>query len=280
MFLVLTLLVPAVTVYADDWGMGQANARLPHPSMFRPVSTPAQDISTLAVFVLMVTTAIFVIVSALLTYSVIRFRARPGDGSEPPQLYGSAPVEFAWTAVPVLIVFVLILTTARSVYTVQAARRPPRSVAVRVVGHQWWWEFELTSADVVHSFWVPQLAGKTDVIPNKTNVMWMDPQEAGTYRGRCAEFCGTQHALMLLRVKVDPRDQWDRWVATQREVAIEDTVASGRDVFASTACVNCHVVRGVGANGRFGPDLTHLMSRETLAAGAALNTTANLKAWI
>jgi len=171
MFLVLTLLVPAVTVYADDWGMGQANARLPHPSMFRPVSTPAQDISTLAVFVLMVTTAIFVIVSALLTYSVIRSRARPGDGSEPPQLYGSAPVEFAWTAVPVLIVFVLILTTARSVYTVQAARRPPRSVAVRVAGHQWWWEFELTSADVVHSFWVPQLAGKTDVIPNKTNVM-------------------------------------------------------------------------------------------------------------
>ena len=86
---------------------------------------------------------------------------------------------------------------------------------------------------------------------------------------------------MLLRVVVDPRDQWDRWVATQREVAIEDTsVASGRDVFASTACVNCHVVRGVGANGRFGPDLTHLMSRETLAAGAALNTTANLKAWI
>ena len=171
MFLVLTLLVPAVTVYADDWGMGRANARLPHPSMFRPVSTPAQDISTLAVFVLMVTTAIFVIVSALLTYSVIRFRARPGDGSEPPQLYGSAPVEFAWTAVPVLIVFVLILTTARSVYTVQAARRPARSVAVGVVGHQWWWEFELTSADVVHSFWVPQLAGKTDVIPNKTNVM-------------------------------------------------------------------------------------------------------------
>ena len=198
-FLVLSLLVPAVTIHAGDWGMGQANGGLPHPSMFRPIPTPAQEVSTLAVFVLGVTTAIFVIVSALLTYSVIRFRARPGDGSEPPQLYGSALVEFAWTAVPVLIVFVLILTTARSVYTVQAARRPPRSVAVRVVGHQWWWEFqhpelgivtanelhvplsdprdplptflELTSADVVHSFWVPQLAGKTDVIPNKTNVM-------------------------------------------------------------------------------------------------------------
>src|SRR5438128_2757599 len=202
-------LAHAIEAVANDWGMGDANSKIAPPSMFRPVSTPAHEISTLAIFVLAVTTAIFVIVSGLLTYSVIRFRSRRGDdGSEPPQIYGSAPVEFAWTAVPVLIVFVLILTTARSVYTVQAARRPPRSVAVRVVGHQWWWEFqypelgivtanelhvplsdprdplptflELTSADVVHSFWVPQLAGKTDVIPNKTNVMWMDPQEAGT----------------------------------------------------------------------------------------------------
>jgi len=243
-FLGLSLLVPAVTIHAGDWGMGQANGGLPHPSMFRPISTPAQEISTLAVFVLGVTTAIFVIVSALLTYSMVRFRARPGDGSEPPQLYGSAPVEFAWTAVPVLIVFVLILTTARSVYTVQAARRPPRSVAVRVVGHQWWWEFQYPELGIVTA--------------NELHVPLSDP-----------------------RVVVDPRDQWDRWVATQREVAIEDTsVASGRDVFASTACVNCHVVRGVGANGRFGPDLTHLMSREALAAGAALNTTDNLKAWI
>jgi cytochrome c oxidase subunit II len=142
MFLVLALLVPAVTVYAGDWGMGQANARLPHPSMFQPIST-------LAVFVLVVTTAIFVIVSALFTYRLIRFRARPGDGSEPPQLYGSAPVAFAWTAVPVLIVFVLILTTARSVYTVQAARRPSRSVAVRVVGHQWWWESQYPELGIV-----------------------------------------------------------------------------------------------------------------------------------
>jgi heme/copper-type cytochrome/quinol oxidase subunit 2 len=113
-FLLLFLVVPDATIHAGDWGMGQANGRLPHPSIFRPVSTPAHEISTLAVFVLGVTTAIFVIVSALLTYSVIRFRARrPDDGDEPPQLYGSAPVEFAWTAVPVLIVLVLILATQR-----------------------------------------------------------------------------------------------------------------------------------------------------------------------
>src|SRR5438552_3833923 len=130
----------AAQAVANDWGMGDANSKIAPPSMFRPVSTPAHEISTLAIFVLAVTTAIFVIVSRLLTYSVIRFRSRRGDdGSEPPQIYGSAPVEFAWTAVPVLIVFVLILVTARTIYTVQAARRPPHALAVRVVGHQWWY---------------------------------------------------------------------------------------------------------------------------------------------
>ena len=144
------LLAHAVQAVANDWGMGDANSKIAPPSMFRPVSTPAHEISTLAIFVLAVTTAIFVIVSGLLTYSVIRFRPRRGDdGSEPPQIYGSAPVEFAWTAVPVLIVFVLILVTARTIYTVQAARRPPHALAVRVVGHQWWWEFQYPELGVV-----------------------------------------------------------------------------------------------------------------------------------
>src|SRR5438876_11383139 len=194
-----TFLAHAVQAVASDWGMGDASSRIAPPSMLRPVSTPAHEISTLAIFVLGVTTAIFVIVSGLLTYSVIRFRSRrPDDGSEPPQIYGSGPVEFAWTAMPVLIVFVLILVTARSIYSVQAVRRPPHALAVRVVGHQWWWEFEypdlgvvtanelhvpvndprdptptfleLESADVAQSFWVPRLAGKTDLIRNKTNV--------------------------------------------------------------------------------------------------------------
>ena len=111
--------------------------------------------------------------------------------------------------------------------------------------------------------------------------MWIDPQEPGVFLGQCAEFCGTQHALMLLRVVVHARDEWDRWVSAQRQPAAEDpSAANGRHVFESTACVNCHVVRGTAAAGRFGPDLTHLMSRETLAAGAALNTAENLKAWI
>src|SRR5205823_11377088 len=168
----------AAQAVASDWGMGDANSRIAPPSMLRPVSTPAHEISTLAIFVLGVTTAIFVIVSGLLAYSVIRFRSRrPDDGSEPPQIYGSGPVEVAWTAVPVLIVFVLILVTARSIYSVQAVRRPPHALAVRVVGPRDPTPtfLELESADVAHSFWVPRLAGKTDLIPNKTNVTWIDP---------------------------------------------------------------------------------------------------------
>jgi len=179
---IVLVLAGTARALAHDWGMGPANSGISPPSIFRPVSTPAHEMNTLAIFTLAVTTAIFVVVSGLLTYSVVRFRSRRGDeGSEPPQVYGSGPVEFAWTAVPVLIVFVLILTTARSVYTVQAARRPPHAVAVRVVGHQWWWEFQhpelgivtanelhvpvgdetvltLKSADVAHSSWVPRLA--------------------------------------------------------------------------------------------------------------------------
>jgi len=295
---------------ANDWGMGAANRKIPQTSIFTTVSTPGDEVVTLALFVLAITGVIFVIVGGLLAYSVVRFRRQPGDdGREPPQVYGSNPVEFAWTTVPVLIVFVLILTTARTIYTVQAAPRPADAIGVHVVGHQWWWEFQypdlgivtanelhvpvsdpghptptfldLESADVAHSFWVPRLAGKTDLIPNKKNAMWIDPREPGTYLGQCAEYCGTEHALMLLRVIVHRRDEWERWVASQRQPASQDAaVARGRAVFESTACINCHTVRGTVATGQFGPDLTHLMSRETLGAGVALNTPEHLKIWV
>ena len=120
----------------------------------------------------------------------------------------------------------------------------------------------LQSADVVHSFWVPQLAGKMDVIPNKTNRVWVEPLTPGTFVGQCAEYCGLQHALMLLRVVVHPREEFDRWAAAQQAPARDDPAARpGRELFASLACINCHTVRGTPANGIFGPDLTHLMSR-------------------
>ena len=280
------------------------------PRVFAPVSAPADAVLHAATLVLAVAAGIFAVVVALLVYSIVRFRARPGDdGSEPPQVYGSDRIELAWTVVPIVIVFVLCLVTARTIYDVQAAPKPPGALEVTVVGHQWWWEIrypslgivtanelhvplgegaggaptflELASADVAHSFWVPRLAGKTDLIPNRRNRMWIAPRESGLYLGQCAEFCGTQHAHMLLRVYVHAPAEYAQWVASQQRPAAADPVAAGgRRVFETTACINCHTVRGTVANGRFGPDLTHLMSRSTLAAGASPMDRASLRAWI
>src|SRR5580658_1317129 len=218
------------------------------PSIFAPESTPAHSIMRLSVLVLVIAGVIFVVVTSLLAYAVIRFRRRANDdGTEPPQIYGSGPVEAAWTTVPILIVAVLTLTTARVIHEIQDARQPAGAVEVQVIGHQWWWEFrypklgivtanemhvpvsqvdgrrptflDLRSADVVHSFWVPRLAGKTDLIPNKINSMWIEPERTGLFLGQCAKYCGTQHAKMLLRVYVDTPEDFDRWVQEQEKKA-------------------------------------------------------------
>jgi cytochrome c oxidase subunit 2 len=140
---------------------------------------------------------------------------------------------------------------------------------------------KLLSADTDHSFWVPRLAGKTDLIPNHPNSMWIDPQQTGLYLGQCAQYCGTQHAKMLLRVYVQSRKEFDAWIQKQRQQAlVSDAATKGQRIFETTACISCHTVAGTGAKGRFGPDLTHLMSRDTIAAGAALNTPENLRLWI
>jgi cytochrome c oxidase subunit II len=279
-------------------------------NIFAPVSTPAKSIFGLSVFVLAVTAAIFVVLFSLLTYSVVKFRRGINDdGREPPQVYGSNEVELAWTVIPVLIVVALFMATARVIADVQKTARPDNAIEVIAIGHQFWWEYrypelnvvtanelhvpvsnldhptptfiKLLSADTDHSFWVPRLAGKTDLIPNYPNSMWIDPHETGLYLGQCAQYCGTQHAKMLLRVYVQSRDEFDQWIQEQRRPAVaSDAVSLGRQVFETTACINCHAVSGTVANGRFGPDLTHLMSRDTIAAGAAINTPNNLRLWI
>jgi len=128
---------------------------------------------------------------------------------------------------------------------------------------------------------VPRLAGKTDLIPNKVNSMWIEPERTGLFVGQCAKYCGTQHAKMLLRVYVETPEDFDRWVKEQKQRAEnDDAVAAGRLVFEQTACINCHAVNGTVGNGRFGPDLTHLMSRDTLASGALTNSPEGLRAWI
>jgi cytochrome c oxidase subunit II len=271
-------------------------------SIFAPLSTPAQSIFDLSLFVLMVTGLIFIVVFSLLTYAVVKFRKRGADTGEPAQVYGSTQVELAWTVIPILIVVVLFLATARVVAGIQNAPRPSNALEVTVIGHQYWWEYRypslhvitanelhlpvgeptyltLLSADTDHSFWVPRLGGKTDLIPNHPNSMWMDPREPGLYLGQCAQYCGTQHAKMLLRVYVQTRLEFDRWIQEQARPA-SASVSEGQRIFESLSCVNCHTVAGTTAKGRFGPDLTHLMSRETIASGAASNTPENLRRWM
>ena len=303
---ILLLFWSAMTVWATEAKGSPSHGT----NIFAPASTPAKSIADLSVFVLVVTGIIFVVVFALLVYSVVKFRGRATDADrEPAQVYGSTQIELAWTIIPILIVVVLFLATARVIHAIQDAPEPAGAVQVTAIGHQYWWEFrypklgivtanelhipvsdpshptptflQLLSADTDHSFWVPELAGKTDLIPNHPNRMWMDPQRTGVFLGQCAQYCGTQHAKMLLRVSVDGPEDFAAWVRAQQKPAVEDAAAiGGRRVFESNACMNCHAVAGTAADGRFGPDLTHLMSRATIAAGAAKNTHDNLHLWI
>jgi len=283
-------------------------------NIFSPAATPAHSIFGVAMLVLGVTLFIFLVVAGLLLYALIRYRNRPGDSNrEPAQIYGSNQIELSWTVIPILIVVMLFLSTTRVILETQAIPKPDNAMNVTVIGHQFWWEYRypqlgvvtanelhipvsdpahptptyltMSSADVSHSFWVPRLAGKMDVIPNKINTMWIDPQHPGLYLGQCAQYCGTQHAKMLLRVYAQTPADFAVWVNQQRQLAVRDftgnvKAAEGQTVFMHNACINCHTVAGTVANGRFGPDLTHMASRDTIASGAIQNTPENLRAWI
>jgi len=261
-------------------------------------------------FVLAITAAIFLAAGGVLAYVLIRYRQRATDPDrEPAQIYGSNQIELSWTVIPVLIVVVLFLTTARVIFNTQYASKPASALDVVVIGHQFWWEFrypklgivtanelhvpvsdphrptptylEMSSADTDHSFWVPQLAGKLDVIPNRVNVMWIDPESPGLYLGQCAQYCGVQHAKMLIRVYGQSQADFEAWIAQQQQPALQDAASEeGRSVFLRNACINCHTIAGTVAAGRFGPDLTHLASRDTIASGAIRNTPENLREWI
>jgi cytochrome c oxidase subunit II len=283
-------------------------------SIFDPAATPAHWAFGLSKLVLSITLGIFLTVGGLMLYAVIRFRQRPSDPQrEPAQIYGSDQIELSWTVIPILVVVMLFLTTTRVIWQTEAAPKPPVAVDVVVIGHQFWWEYRypklgvvtanelhvpvsdpamptptylaMSSADTDHSFWVPRLAGKMDVIPNRRNTMWIDPQAPGLYLGQCAQYCGTQHAKMLLRVYAQSPEDFAAWIKQQQKPADPDlsgnpAAAEGQTVFMHNACINCHTIAGTVGTGRYGPDLTHLASRDTIASGSVQNTPENLRKWI
>lgn len=237
---------------------------------------------------------IFFLVEGLFIFAIVKFRDRPGK-PEPKQIHGNAKAEFAWTLVPALLLMGVAVPTVATIFEL-SPKRAPGQLTVKVTGKQWWWEYEyldtsskiitanelviptnreifleLESSDVIHSFWVPKLAGKQDVVPGRTNTMMLLADKPGEYFGQCAEFCSISHANMRLRVHALAPADFDAWVAQMLEPAVEstDATAGGQELFAAN-CAICHQVRGPGEEyaPSTGPNLTHLASRGTF--GAAL----------
>lgn len=253
-----------------------------------------------------ITLGIFVVVAVLLAYALIRYRAREGqEGQLPRQVHGNTALELIWTIIPALILIFIAVPTWSGIFR---ASQPPEAetMTVRAVGHQWWWEFEYpeqgitsgnemflpvdrpvvvetTSDDVIHSFWVPRLAGKIDSVPGKDNLLWFTPEKTGLYYGQCAEFCGTSHANMRFRVHVVTQERFDEWVANQqRPPAVESAQAqAGEQLFVTKSCISCHQMAGQPlATGVLGPDLSNLPSRTSLAGGMLELSRDNLVEWI
>ena len=256
-----------------------------------------------------ITAVVYVLVIVATIVAVLR-RGRPVDPRDPAASRGAGVVIASATGVTLVLLFILLISSVRTGrYSIQGLADPSH-VNIKLTGNQWWWDVEyesklasqrvqtaneihiptgrpvllkLQSTDVIHSFWVPNLAGKKDLIPGHQTELWIQADRSGVFRGQCAEFCGPQHAHMALLVIAESPDKYAAWLEAQRHPAAEppDEMAKrGRDVFLSGPCVMCHSIRGTGAGGRTAPDLTHLESRLTLAAGTIPNTPGHLAGWV
>jgi len=259
---------------------------------------------------LWVSAAVFTIVLAFVSAAVLRGVRRsstesPASISEP-TLSRSVGVAVAVTVVILIGLLGASVWTGRTVASLHAWS----AVTIDISAHQWWWEieyedgrpsrrvrtaneihisigqpivFKVTSRDVIHSFWVPNLQGKRDLIPGYTTAIWLQADRPGLFRGQCAEFCGLQHAHMALDVIAEPRADFERWLDAMRQPARDpqgDVQRRGQEVFMTARCAGCHTVGGTEAHGQVAPDLTHIATRRTLGAGTLPNTREHLFAWI
>lgn len=293
-----------IAVFAILLVGGSAIPLLLLPSVFTPATPRAGAITGLFGLLLGTGALIFLLIELLLFYATTQFRQR-ADGEPPRQTFGNTRLELTWTGIPIAIVIVAFVLSIQTMTTTSAPpARADQALEIEVVGHQWWWEFRypaagistanelhlpagqsvrlrITSADVIHSFWVVQLHGKVDAIPGKSNDLWVEVPQAGRYLGTCGEFCGVEHAWMRILAIVEPPDVFEAWLAGQQQPAQSAApVDAGRQVFASKTCVNCHQIRGSTANALVGPDLTHIGSRAWLAGGVLTNTPENLARWL
>ena len=269
-----------------------------------PQSPQARAIYDLGIVSTLAFILIFVCVTGAIVYAIFRFRGREGE-PDPDQFAGSESVEIIWTAIPFLIVVFLFVLTLRGMN--RADPPPAPSPDLVVTGHQFWWEAQypasgaitaneihipigkplsvrLDSKDVLHEFWVPELARKMTTVPGQPNHIWLQADKPGVYIGTCSEFCGIQHAWMRILVVAEEPSKFEEWQRAQLQPGLATTseaAAKGLALFQTSTCINCHAIRGVpGADARVAPDLTHVASRRQLGAGILENTPANMRLWL
>jgi cytochrome c oxidase subunit 2 len=280
-------------------------------SVLEPAGPQASNIAHLSWFAFIVATIVYVLTIGALVWALRRASRRARDGEvlgadSEGRMTRGVTWALAATVVTLLVFFGYDLVVGRTL----SAQPGAHPLTIEVAGHQWWWEvqyadtsahgrfttaneihvpvgepvlFLLTASDVIHSLWVPNLGGKKDLIPGYTQSVAFQADTPGVYRGQCAEFCGLQHAKMALYIVAEPRAQYDRWVSSQRQSAqtpLDSVPRRGREVFMTNTCAMCHAIEGTEAGSHNGPDLTHLASRRTIAAGTLPNTRGNLAGWI
>lgn len=281
--------------------LGLALAQEAHRvAITHPFSPVNRETNFLLVWVLFFSVLIFGVVAGALAYITWKFRAKPGQTGEPPQVHGNDRLEVIWTVIPIVIVFILFGLTARSLILVN--KPLPGALKVEVTGYQFWWDFhypdldfrnsnelilpagvpvelEITSKDVIHSFWVPGLAGKQDAIPGQKTRIRFIAEKPGNYYGFCAELCGPSHARMLFRVIVLPQEEFERFTVAAKAYIPPVADAQGQQVFQQN-CMACHGVQGKMPPAAIGPELGFTGNRVSLGAGIVDYTPENLKAWI
>ncbi len=276
------------------------------PSILDTASPNAREVRKLFWLVMGFSIFVLSIVVAFMIAGIVGGVRDRNHDVEPPQTHGNLKLELAWTIIPLIILAILLVPTLSAIYQLDGFAAPDNAIEVNVIGRQFWWEMDyresgvstanelvvpvgtpvrlnLASGDTMHSFWIPQVAGKTDLVPGNQRTLWFTADREGVFYGQCAEICGDSHANMRLRLVALSQENYAAWeegalqaaTAPQAELAV-----AGSQLFISKGCINCHAVQGVNTYNRTGPDLSHIGSRTSIAAGMLANTPENMVRWL